>query len=101
MVIVMYFIGEHELPDEERPLFNMDTCFFSVMTIYVFGFTCHQNVRLLGFILFGRSLRLDFLHLQRTEGPYDQAHQQRCWVVHQHRFHHLPCHRYSWIPSVW
>ena len=32
-------------PNEDLCLINVDLRFFKVMTIFVFGFTCHQNVR--------------------------------------------------------
>jgi len=37
--------GNTQAPPEDLCLFNLDVGFFKVMTIFVFGFTCHQNVR--------------------------------------------------------
>jgi hypothetical protein len=34
-----------QAPPEALCLLNVDVRFFKVMTIFVFGFTCHQNVR--------------------------------------------------------
>ncbi|KCV72375.1 hypothetical protein H696_01769 [Fonticula alba] len=43
-LVIVFFIREPHVPSTELDLFRLDTSFFQVMTIYVFGYTCHQNI---------------------------------------------------------
>lgn len=44
LVVAYFFVDGLPIGDRDLEIFTFSTKFFKVMTIFVFGFTCHQNI---------------------------------------------------------